>query len=307
MKKAMVIIPLILLFGNISFANVDIDVGGEVVAGWEWDSREIYPNNEFFLRRLRAKIDGEFEKGFTAKMSFDLNSGFVELKDAEIVWEYGRPFEIGIGRRRKPFGIEDLYNLHSAPSADWSEVRELLDNAGYLDRDIGIWAMGKFFQEPYQIEYELGLFNGHGGGALTSEKQFCGRMIYSPTGFIDIIGTYGTGLDTLGLIWHDAWGIGAIIDPGSFEIGGEFLSGNEIISGAEFYGWHIWARYTIGKLMPYTHYETTSTKDHETNRVHLGIAFDPIEKIRFRMQTTFVGADENSPRSEIKLQIGARF
>jgi len=309
MKKAMVIIPLILLFGDISFANVDIDIGGEVVAGWEWDSREIYPNNEFYLQRVRTQIEVEFDTldRFKTEISFDLNIDGVELKSAELIWVYGRQFELGIGHRRKALGIEDLYNLHSAPSAYWSEVRELLDNAGYLDRDIGIWAMGKFFQEPYQIEYELGLFNGHGGGALTSEKQFCGRMTYSPTGFIDVIGSYGTGLDTLGLLWRDAWGIGAIIDPGNFEIGGEFLSGNEIISGAEFDGWHTWARYTIGKFMPYTHYETTSTEAHETNRVHLGIAFDPIEKIRFRMQTTFVGADENSPRSEIKLQIGARF
>lgn len=307
MKKAMAIIPLILLFAELSFAKVDIDVGGEVVAGWEWDSREIYPNNEFYLRRLRAKIDSEFDHGFTAKMSFDLNSGYVELKDAEIRWEYGRPFEIAIGHRRKPFGIEDLYNLHDAPSADWSEVRELMDDTGYLDRDIGIWVFGKFFQEPYQIEYELGLFNGHGGIPLTSEKQFCGRMTYSPTKFIDVIGSYGTGLDTLGLIWRDSWGIGAIIDPGNFEMGGEFVSGDEIISGAGFDGWHIWARYAIGKFMPYTHYETTSMEKGETNRTHLGVAFDPIETIRFRAQTTYVGKNDDSPRTEIKFQMGARF
>jgi hypothetical protein len=298
-----------ILFCGFVTAKVDIDVGGEVIAGWKWDSREIYPNNEFYLRRIRAKLDADFisEDSFliSTRLSFDLNSSFAGLRDAYIEWKQSRAFSVGIGRRRKPFGIEELLGLNDSPSADWSEVHALLDDTGYLDRDIGAWIIGKFFQEPYQIEYDFGLFNGRDYDVRTSEKHFSGRLIYSPNKSIDIVGSFGTGIDSLGLEWRNAWEIGTIAQYLGGEFGGEFITGNSILSGEEFEGWQAWVKYSIGKFTPYVHYESISEESDSENRAHLGVAFDPTTKTRLCAQTSFIESD--SPRSELKIQASARF
>ncbi|MCK5832800.1 hypothetical protein KAH81_03920 [bacterium] len=325
MKTRNIIFPILLLCAVISFAKVDIDVGGEVIAGWRWDSREIYPNNEFFIDRVRPKIKVEFDSlsTFSARISFDLNSGFAELKDAVIRYKYGRPLEIGIGQRRKPIGLEDLLGLSDVPAADWTEIHDILDDAGYLDRDIGVWISGKLFQEPYQIEYDLGLYNGNGGDAITSEKQFAGRLIYSPSKFVDLIGSYGTGLDTLGLEWRDAWNIGATASSGDLELGGEYIAGNDVVSNDDFNGYELWARYAFGKFQPYLQYEHCLRKHYYSfedgmdplfhdlsdnkKRTHLGLGFEPIEGTRLKVQASYIDDEYETPHTEITIQVHARF
>lgn len=307
--KHWLIFVAILFFCGVAGAKVDVDLGGEIIAGWKWDSRDIYPNNEFYLRRIRAKVDADFlsadSLSFSARLSFDLNSSFAGLRDVNIEWQQSRAFNAGIGRRRKPFGIEELFNLRDAPSADWSKIHGLLDDVGYLDRDIGAWVLGKFFQEPYQIEYDIGLFNGRDFDTRTSEKHFSGRLIYSPTKSIDIVGSFGTGMDSLGLEWRNAWGIGAIAQPWKGEIGYEYIAGNSVHNAEEFSGWHVWSKYKLGKFAPYVHYESITEDLFPENRTHLGVAFDPITDIRFRAETIFIESD--SPRSELKIQASARF
>ena len=325
MKTRIIIFPILLLCAVISFAKVDIDVGGEIIAGWQWDSREIYPNNEFYLRRIRPKIEVDFDtlSTFSAKISFDLNSDFAELKDAVIRYKYGRQLEVGIGQRRKPFGLEDILGLGGVPATDWTELHDILDEAGYLDRDIGVWISGKFFQEPYQIEYDFGIFNGHNGDAITSEKQFAGRLIYSPIKTVDIIASYGTGLDTLGLERRSAYNIGAIASPGNLELGGEYIAGNDIVTNDDFDGYEIWTRYTFGKFRPYLQYEHNFWKPYYSyesgmdpvfadmserkKRTHLGLGFEPIGGIRLKVQATYIDDEHDTPHNEISIQVYARF
>lgn len=294
----------------VSFAKVDIDVGGDVIAGWQWDSREIYPNNEFYLDRVRPEIKVDFDtlSRFSAKISFDIKSEFAELKDVAIEYQYNRAIGIGIGQRRKPFGLEDYIDRFSAPGVDWTELHERFDDAGYLDRDIGCWIGGKLFQEPYQIEYDLGLYNGNGGEAITSEKQFAGRLVYSPTKFLDIMTDYGTGLDTLGLERHGAWGFGAITEYANFELAGEYLAGNDIVTNSKVKGYEFWTRYNSGKFHPYVQYEVSEEAEDVKERFHLGLAFDPIDDVRLRLEATHFD-DDGRPQqyTDIKLQAQVKF
>ncbi|RKZ29443.1 hypothetical protein DRQ36_08605 [bacterium] len=299
----------IVLIATSSFGEVDIDIGGDLIARWQWDSRDIYPNNKFSLERLRPKIKADFGSGFSGKLSFDLKNGSAELKDADISWKCARSFEIGIGRRRKPFGLEDIIGRWSVPGVDWTEIHERFDDAGYLDRDIGCWINGKLFQEPYQIEYDIGLFNGHSGDIRTSEKQFVGRFIYSPLEFVDFIGSYGTGLDTLGLEWRNAWNLGAILDPGNLELAGEYAEGTDIITEDKVEGYELWARYSFGKFQPYLQYESVGTDTESEPKTSIGLRFEPIDKIRLKLQGTYINIDKTGgvSHSEITLQAHARF
>jgi len=314
MKKAIFLIALSLQCGSV-LAKADLDVGCEVIGGWRWDSREIYPNNEFYLRRIRPKIDVDFDSlgRFSAKVSADLNSDFAELKDAKVEFKLDRRLELGFGRKRKPFGIEDLFGLRNIPSANWTEIHEISESAGYLDRDVGVWGAGKLFQEPYQIEYELGLYNGAGGSALTSEKQFAGRLILSPLRFLDLVCGFGMGLDTLGLERRSAWNAGFVFDPAGFEVAGEMVAGEYLENGRGFEGFQVWARYYRGRFAPYIQFEMTETqpaKAAETvaeRRGHLGFSFDPNEYIRLKLQASYIDDDGESPRGDFSAQVYARY
>ena len=158
------------------------------------------------------------------------------------------------------------------------------------------------------MEYDLGLYNGYGGVSLTSEKQFAGQLIFSPTEFLDIIGSYGTGLDTLGLERRSAWGFGAIAEYANFELAGEFLAGNDIATNGELKGYEIWARYNMGKFHPYMQYEISEETEEAKVRLHFGLAFDPIDDIRLRLEAMHIDDDDEPQQyTDIILQAQVKF
>ncbi len=311
---------LLALFCTISFAKIDVDVGGDIIAGWSWDSREIYPNNEFYLDRVRPKIEVDFDTldRFSAEISFDLNFYGAELKDVELDYKYSRAIGFGIGRRRKPFGVEDLFRRWSSPGVDWTELHGSLDDAHYLDRDVGLWAKGKVFQEPYQIEYEIGIFNGRDDEVITSEKNYAGRLIYSPSKSIDLIFSYGNGLDTLGLKFRDGIGVGAILEFGDLDCAGEAIFVQDMDRGKAITGYQVWVRYFVGNFAPYIQFEALEdlwnnpddpdcSIDNRQKRFHLGLTFDPVYNIRLRLESIHDNIETEPQYTTIKLQAQVDF
>ena len=326
-------------FSIIAFSlagKVDIDLGGEIVARYTWDSCEIYPNNEFALRRIRPKIKIDAGDGFSGKISFELKNEVAELRDAMLEWKMSRALEIGAGRRRKPFGIDETMGMWEIPGVDYSAVHGVMDDTGYLDRDIGFWLAGKFFREPFLIEYDLGLYNGHGGyDPKTSEKQFAGMLIYSPHSAFDIVFSGGLGMDTLGLKWCGAWGIGGILRPDSIpvELAAEYATGKDIYTGeSNILGQiennicgQIWLKYSFWKFTPFIQYEFSNVEflwvdndpyfdplferwPYENKRTHFGLIYEPIDKIRLKLQAGYIDdyLDE-AEHAEIVFQVHARF
>lgn len=294
-------------------AETNVKLCGEVATRWRWDSREIYPNNKFELVKLRPKIVADLDSNFSAKIAVELSTGKADLKDAEVKWTFGRPFSLALGKRRKPFGLENIYGTWSAPGVELTEVTDLFDDAGFLNRDLGIWACGKFFSEPYQIEYDFGLYNGHGGLARTSEKQVVGRVVYSPLKILDFTASLGAGMDTLGLEWRNAWDIGTMFKWRKLEIAGEYASGKDIYTKNDIEGYQFWTRYKIGKFRPFVQFEKAITEIASSEyferkqRTHIGLMFEPIKAIRLRAQASYVDDSDDSPHTEIFIQAHARF
>ncbi len=300
---------ILLILPTLLFSEVDIDLGGDFIAEYRWDSREIYPNNSFNLLRARPKLEAEIDEDIEIDIATEIGEGVLELKDAKIEWEYDRYLGLGAGRRRKPFGLDNIVGLWDGPSLSYSELHGTADDAGYLSRDIGFWVFGKAFQEPFQMEYDLGAYNGHDGNAITSEKQISGRLIFSPHDVVDITGSYGTGLDTLGLKWRSGWSVGGIFDNERIAGAAEYMAGKDIVTEQDIEGWQLWFKLALGRFTPSIQYERSrrGDKDWEKTRLHIGTSYMLREEIKLRIQASQLDDKDTESHTELSISVAAKF
>ncbi len=289
------------------FSQTKLELGGQFAMGYTWDSREIYPNNSFGFIRLRPRISGKYGDNVKLRISTELRKGTPELKDATFTYTLNRAFEAGTGRRRKPFGRDEETGLYSMPGLGYSELHEITDDGGHNSRDIGFWISGRLFKRPYRTDYDLGIYNGHGDIARTSEKHFAGRLTFSPFSFIEIMACYSRGLDTLGLTQKDAASIGTFISYDSLIVCLDYTKGQDLFRNRNIEGHQAWAKYTLGKFTPLIHYEYAKKSPAATIRLHTCSGFTINEMLCLKTQLTHFHDENKMQYSQIGIAMFARF
>ncbi len=304
---------IVITIVSLTESEQNIDLGVEFATVWEWEFSDKNPSNVFIIQRLRPKLIADLSHNFTFKLTVELENGFAQLKDAKLQWKYNKQLEIGVGRRRNPFGLENIYNFWSIPGVDWSLIHDLFEKSGHHDRNIGVWVQGKLFQEPFKIKYDFGLYNRfdmYAGEHETSDKHLSSQIVYSPQKFLNVVLSLSSVSDTLDLNRCVAYGIGASIKIIGIEIAGEYASGedpfSETTSEADIEGYQFWARYDIGRFQPYVQHEF-SDNGKEKKHTSLGCRFKLTKNTRIKLQTTYRDKKGDEPYSEFSIMAHAKF
>lgn len=164
----------------------------------------------FETRRIRPTIEVVIDDWIVGKIQPDFALGDLDLQDAYMNLAVDDAFELRIGQFKKPFstieltsssrlvpiergarirGLTDALRVELDPDdpvlthVDGDLVAgdqyELLDELGYVGRDIGIAAHGAFGR----LGYAAGIFNGSGADRRDENdgKSLAGRVRYAPT------------------------------------------------------------------------------------------------------------------------------
>ncbi len=304
---------IVITIVSLTESEQNIDLGVEFATVWAWEFSDQEPSNAFIIQRLRPKLIADLGYNFSFKLTVELENGFAQLKDAKLQWKYNKQLKIGIGRRRNPFGLENIYSFWSIPGVDWSLIHNLFEESSHHDRRIGIWVQGKLFQEPFKIKYDFGLYNRfdiYAGEQETSDKHFSSQIVYSPQKFLNVVLSLSSGIDMLDLDRRVAYGIGADIKIIGIEIAGEYASGEDLISEttseADIEGYQFWARYDIGRFQPYVQHEF-SDNGKEKKHTSLGCRFKLTKNTRIKLQTTYIDKESDNPYNEFCIKAHAKF
>lgn len=154
------------------------------------DGVELPPSSAFELRRIRLGTGFQYGEWITGKVEGDFSGAAAKLTDGYIDLAITEPLRFRAGQFHRPFGvfqlesstrirtierglrIRGLEELVEVPG----ETQWLLDESGYLGRQIGVMAHG----EVGRIGYAAGVFNGEGPSVreTASSKAYAGRLTY---------------------------------------------------------------------------------------------------------------------------------
>ncbi len=136
-------------------------------------------NNAFVLRRARLITEGQFAKNYGFQLVSEFGGSSVSILEANFTVALTPSLQMRFGRFKEPIGLERLQ------SDSWSffNERSIVTNLT-PDRDLGVQAAGDLFNGTFT--YQLGLFNGLGDGAnstntdFDNDKDVVGRVIATP-------------------------------------------------------------------------------------------------------------------------------
>ena len=141
-------------------------------------------NNAFILRRARLITEGQFAKNYGFQLVSEFGGSSVSILEANFTVALTPSLQMRFGRFKEPIGLERLQ------SDSWSffNERSIVTNLT-PDRDLGVQASGDLFNST--VTYQLGLFNGLGDGAnstntdFDNDKDVVGRVITMPFKHVD--------------------------------------------------------------------------------------------------------------------------
>jgi len=243
-------------------------ISGYVQFQYRYDLREDnVPNNEFQVRRARAKLRSIVVGRVEALFEIDCGQGEIAVRDVGVEWKASRWLELFLGQHKIPFSREQLRSARTLLVIDRGEINDAFDDFGYLGRDVGISIKGDVVKDGAPISYALGVFNGNGwlvGGDNDNSKQFAERITAGPVGDLSIGLNSSQRSDS---ITHDAmiaYGADFSFRKWGMTIEAEALSGN---TGPEesMLGGYIIALYRVGRLEPAVKVERLYPDSDETD------------------------------------------
>jgi len=189
----------------------------------------------FKLDKVRIEIAGDVGQDYAYKVSFELNSGSAELRDAYVTWKVADTVKGTMGRFKKPV-------LRSGLGADKNLLfQERSALGGFFDaRDTGLMFSGNFETIDWSIAAQNGL------DSKQDELNFAARITANlmGAGVGKVEGAYGAGQDTnlmVGLAWTDdqsmddgqAIAVEAAMTSGPFSIAAEAVAFDEGFSASQ--------------------------------------------------------------------------
>lgn len=185
------------------------------------------------FRAVRLQVTGDLGHDYSYKVSFDLESGTAELKDAYVDWKITDGIKGRWGQYKMPMTRSGLISRQKLLFLERTEIGDALD-----DRQLGIAVSGQFEQVNFWINAQ----NGEDG--VTKDMFYNARVTFDimGDGVAQIEGAYGAG-DALGLtvggaIGEDSsldnglvWVIEAALTSGPFSIAAEIADFDTDIGG----------------------------------------------------------------------------
>lgn len=156
-------------------------------------------SDSFFLRRVRPIFEGTVYKYFDFRIMPDFGDGKTVLQDGYMDVRYFPYASLRAGKFKTPFSLERLQSGAELLFVERSIAQNLAPN-----RDVGVELYGDLLDGA--ASYQLGILNGvfDGGssdGDVATDKDFAGRVFFSPFKNTDwrpvqglgfgVAGTYG--------------------------------------------------------------------------------------------------------------------
>ncbi len=160
----------------------------------------------FNVRRGRVSMSGQAgSKRLSYALSMELNSASAPLLDYHMDMRYRDELSIRVGQAKVPYTRSYLASSKVRVFHELNETQELQR----YDRDIGLWALGKFLDG--RLRYHTGISNGAGKNAANDNIDLVGALRiegvalgeYIEPGFGDVEGTEAPAITLGAAIVHD--------------------------------------------------------------------------------------------------------
>nr|NIQ56880.1 hypothetical protein [Gemmatimonadota bacterium]NIU77059.1 hypothetical protein [Gammaproteobacteria bacterium]NIY10710.1 hypothetical protein [Gemmatimonadota bacterium] len=189
---------------TVQAGGLELDLSGRVQAQFNTTSvdedvlGETLPSSVFETRRVRFGTKFDYEGWLTGTVEADFGGESARLTDGFIDARLADGFVLRAGQFKKPFGLIELTSSTQTPMIERSarirgledllalragavigEEQWLLDESGYVGRQIGVMAHGTVGR----LGYAAGVFNGEGANQREVEgsKAFAARVTYAVT------------------------------------------------------------------------------------------------------------------------------
>ena len=193
-----------------------LEFNGFIQPRWQYTSeKNVIPNNTFRIRRAEVYIKPTLTARIKSSIGMDVVPTALSLKDVYMDFLVSPKgyFTVRMGHWKKPFSREELRSSGAILMVDRGRVSEEFgpSRLAYQERDMGVAALGDFYEAKVPFEYQFGIFNGNGANQPTdtdSRKSVVGRVEAIPVAGFSIgvsfnVNDLGVGLargvtDTLG-------------------------------------------------------------------------------------------------------------
>ena len=227
-----------------------LEFNGFIQPRWQYTSeKNVIPNNTFRIRRAEVYIKPTLTARIKSSIGMDVVPTALSLKDVYMDFLVSPKgyFTVRMGHWKKPFSREELRSSGAILMVDRGRVSEEFgpSRLAYQERDMGVAALGDFYEAKVPFEYQFGIFNGNGANQPTdtdSRKSVVGRVEAIPVAGFSIgvsfnVNDLGVGLargvtDTLGYPGNEshfkakAYGLDWKVQKRGFILEGEFRSGD---------------------------------------------------------------------------------
>jgi len=213
--------------------------GQFLYAGWEKGV------DSFSARRVRLTLAGPVLKNVNFRVMADLARSPL-LVDALVEFSFHKNIGVRAGQFQIPFSLESLTSVADLDTINRSQPVEKFapgrDNSSQ-GRDVGVAVFGEYSI----LEYALGVFNGSGINKLdtNSHKDFGGRAVIHPAGFLSVGGSFYKGRRSPGpagpSVARDMTGLEFSAVHSGASLKGEYIhAGDDVVSRS---GWYLQAGY----------------------------------------------------------------
>jgi hypothetical protein len=267
------------------------EVTEEDILGWQFEA-------------VRLQVSGDLGHDYSYKVSFDLESGAAELKDAYVDWKITDGIKGRWGRYKVPFVRSGLISRQKLLFLDRTLIGEVLGS-----RDIGANVSGQFEMVNFWVNAQ------NGSDGIFKEMFYNARVTFDlmGDGVAMIEGAYGAG-DALGLtvggaIGDDSgldnglvWALEAALTSGPFSLAAEMADFDEDYADlGDSTPWNATASFMFSEMYELAaRYEDFDTVNDEV-RYTIGInRYVAGHDIKWTLQYAHLDTDEELPGFDLE-------